>query len=267
AFLLGEEGRGIATIIEMAALTRLDNVVSSAGIQRQALAQAIHHARHRRAFGRTLADQPLMAEVLADLAIEVEAATALAFRLVRAHEAQASEADIALRRLATPAAKFYVCKRGPILAGEALEVLGGNGYIEESIMPRLYRELPVNSIWEGSGNVMALDVLRALRRERACLEALEVELLAAKGADVRLDRAIDRLLAMASGELAESDLRRFSEAVCLALHGAVLVRGSPSEVAEAFCASRLEGAPGRVFGASAIGSRASEIIERAAPTN
>ncbi|MGH7012397.1 MAG: acyl-CoA dehydrogenase family protein, partial [Caulobacteraceae bacterium] len=267
AFLLGEEGRGIATIIEMAALTRLDNVVSSAGIQRQAIAQAIHHARHRCAFGRPLADQPLMAEVLADLAIEVEAATVLAFRLVRAHEAEATQVDIALRRLATPAAKFYVCKRGPILAGEALEVLGGNGYIEESIMPRLYRELPVNSIWEGSGNVMALDVLRALRREPACLEALEAELCAAKGADARLDAAIGRLLAMASGELAQSDLRRFSEAVSLALQGALLVGGAPSAVAEAFCASRLDGAPGRVFGASAIGSRASEIIERAAPTN
>ncbi|HJT07124.1 MAG TPA: isovaleryl-CoA dehydrogenase, partial [Stellaceae bacterium] len=164
AFLVGEEGRGIPTIIEMATYTRLDCALGSSGLMRQAVAQAIHHAQHRTAFQRKLADQPLMTGVLADLALESEAATALSLRLARAFDRQEDAGETAFRRLMTPAAKYWICKRGIMLAGEALEVLGGNGYVEESVMPRIYREMPVNSIWEGSGNVMCLDVLRALQR-------------------------------------------------------------------------------------------------------
>ncbi|HWA61904.1 MAG TPA: isovaleryl-CoA dehydrogenase [Caulobacteraceae bacterium] len=265
AFMVGEEGRGIATIIEMASFTRLDNVVSSAGIQRQALAQAIHHAQFRTAFQKRLVDQPLMSAVLADMALEVEAATALAFRLARAFEDDASEADAALRRLLTPAAKFWVCKRGPILAAEALEVLGGNGYVEESGLPRLYRELPVHSIWEGSGNVMALDTLRALVREPAAVEALASELALARGADPRLDAAIDRVLTTLAGRPAEADLRRLCQDLVLTLQGALLVRHAPEFVASAFCASRLDEGAGHVVGTVPPGCDPTAIVARAAP--
>ncbi len=265
AFMIGDEGRGIPTIIEMAACTRLDNIVSSAGIQRQALARAIHHATHRTAFQKRLVDQPLMAGVLADMALEVEAATALAFRLTRAFEADAEETEIALCRLMTPAAKFWICKRGPILAAEALEVMGGNGYIEESGMPRIYRELPVHSIWEGSGNVMCLDTLRALERQPLCADALAAELALAKGSDKWLDLAIEDALELVNRRPAEDELRSFCQKLVLALQGALLVRHAPPFVADAFCASRLSGVGGRVFGTLPIGCETRVIVERAAP--
>jgi putative acyl-CoA dehydrogenase len=200
-WLLGEEGRGVATIVEMATYTRLDCALGSTAMMRQALAQAMHHAHHRVAFGKRLIDQPLMKNVLADLAIESEAATALVMRLARAFDAQTDEAETELRRLMTPAVKYWLCKRGPPLAAEAMEVLGGNGYVEESVMPRLYREMPLNSIWEGSGNVMCLDVLRAISnsspatspRQSRTLEIYFAEVEKAKGGDARLDAFIHKL--------------------------------------------------------------------------
>jgi putative acyl-CoA dehydrogenase len=262
-WLVGEEGRGVPTIIEMAHYTRLDNVVASAGVQRQAVAQAIHHASHRTAFQRRLVDQPLMTNVLADLALESEAATAMAFRLARAFDGGADSAESPHRRLVTPAAKFWICKRGPVLAAEALEVLGGNGYVEESVLPRLYRELPVYSIWEGSGNVMALDVLRALRREPQAVDALEAELAPARG-EARLAGPIEALLAQARGPLAESELRRFCRALVVTLQAALLVRHAPGFVADAFVASRLEGRTG-MFGLLPEGLDLPAIVARAAP--
>jgi putative acyl-CoA dehydrogenase len=247
AWRVGDEGHGIATIIEMAVYTRLDCVLGSAGLMRQAMAQALHHAAHRCAFGRRLADQPLMADVLADLALESEAATALAVRLAAAFDRD-DPAQAALARLLTPAAKYWVCKRAPILVAEALEVLGGNGYVEESLMPRLYREAPLNSIWEGSGNVMALDALRALAREPAALEALETEFAAARGQDKRLDLYVRDTLKALRAEPSQASARRICERISLAVQGALLVRFAPDAVAEGFCASRFSGQSGRTFG-------------------
>jgi putative acyl-CoA dehydrogenase len=263
-WLIGEEGRGVATIIEMVGYTRLDNVTGSAGVQRQAVARAIHHAAGRTVFQRKLIDQPLMTNVLADLALESEAATALAMRLARAFDAQDDQAEGLLRRLVTPAAKFWVCKRGPILAAEALEVLGGNGYVEDSGMPRLYRELPVYSIWEGSGNVVCLDTLRALRREPQTVDALAAELAPARGADPRLDATIDKVLAAARGELAESEMRRFCRALVTTLQAALLTRFAPACVSDAFAASRL-GDVGAVFGTLPSGVDTAAIVTRASP--
>src|SRR5437899_719860 len=194
AWPIGEAGRGIATILEMVQHTRLDCVLATAGLMRAALARALHHARHRIAFGRTLAAQPLMMEVLADLALESEAATALAMRLARAYDAPEGHPERALARLITPAAKFWVCKRGPVLAAEAMEVLGGNGYVEESGMPRIYREMPVNSIWEGSGNVMCIDVGRAACREPDAVAALAAMLDEARGASKDYDAFVPGLV-------------------------------------------------------------------------
>jgi len=263
-WLVGEEGRGVPTIIEMANHTRLDNVVASAGVQRQALAQAIHHARHRTAFQRRLVDQPLMAAVLADMALEVEAATALAFRLARTFDAETDPAESRLRRLLTPAAKYWVCKRGPMLAAEALEVLGGNGYVEDSGLPRLYRELPVYSIWEGSANVMCLDVLRALRREPDALDALAAELAPARGADAVLDARTEAVLDAAREGPGEAALRRWVRDLVVTLQAALLVRSAPGFVAEGFIAGRLSGDPG-AFGALPDGIAMRKIVERAAP--
>jgi len=265
AVMIGDEGRGIPTIIEMASYTRLDNVVASAGIQRRAVAEAIHHATRRSAFQKRLIDQPLMTGVLADLALETEAATALAFRLARAFDNDADEQEVALRRVITPAAKFYICKRGPALAAEALEVLGGNGYIEESGMPRIYRELPINSIWEGSGNVMALDTARALDRHPACGDALIAELMLSKGADGRLDAAIESLSDTLMTRPAESDLRRFCQEVTLTLQAALLARHAPPAISDAFIASRLSREDGRVFGTLPSGCDVRAIVDRAAP--
>jgi putative acyl-CoA dehydrogenase len=264
---VGDEGRGIPTVLEMGNYTRLDCAIGSAGIMRQAVAQAVHHATHRSAFQRKLADQPLMTSVLADLALEAEAAMVLALRLARAYDRQDDPVETAFRRLVTPAAKYWICKRGPMIAGEAMEVLGGNGYVEESLMPRLYREAPVNSIWEGSGNIMCLDVLRALGRDSSAGEALRAELAAARGGDARLDRfvtALDSDLAASAGD--EGAARRLVERMVLALQAALLVSGASAQTADAFCASRLDGDWGHAFGTlpSAGGLRA--IVERAAPT-
>jgi putative acyl-CoA dehydrogenase len=253
ARLVGAEGRGVPTIIEMTNHTRLDCTIASAGLVRQALVQACHHARHREAFGRRLADQPLMRNVLADLAVESEAATALTMRLARAYDRQDDTGEAAFRRIATPAAKYWVCKRAPTAVVEAMEVLGGNGYVEECVLPRLYREAPVNSIWEGSGNVMCLDVLRAMARQPETVAAVRAEIALAAGLDRRLDAHVAALapaLDAAGAGLDESEgqARRLVERLVLALQGALLVRHGPEPVAEAFCASRLAPDWGRTFG-------------------
>ena len=255
AWLVGEEGRGVRTIIEMVAMTRLDCVIGSAAGMRAALSQAIHHARHRSAFGRPLADQPAMRNVLADLAIESEAATVLALRLAGAVD----RGEHAFRRLAIAAGKFWVCKRQPAVVGEALECLGGNGYVEESGLPRLYRDAPLNSIWEGSGNVQALDVLRTLHREPDSLDALLAE---ATGVDPRIDRAVAGLRATAPDE---SQARRVVERMALVLQASLLVRHAPAEVSDAFCATRLAGDWGHTFGTLPAGVDTAAIVERAAP--
>jgi len=266
ALLIGEEGRGVPNIIEMGNYTRLDCAIGSAGLMRQAVAQAIHHASHRTAFQKKLADQPLMTRVLADLALEAEAAMLLALRLARAYDRQDDAAETAFRRLVTPAAKYWICKRGPVVAAEAMEVLGGNGYVEESMMPRLYREAPVNSIWEGSGNIMCIDVLRALGRNAEAGEALRGELATSRGGDARLDRFIARLdgdLAKSGGE--EGNARRLVEAMVVALQATLLLRDAPSAVAEAFCASRLGGDWGHAFG-TLPGDGLHAVAARAAPS-
>jgi putative acyl-CoA dehydrogenase len=258
---VGEVGRGLRTILEMVRMTRLDCVLGSAGIMRAAVAQAVHHASYRSAFGGLLRDKPLMATVLADLAVESEAATALALRLAGAVDAGEDE----FGRLATAVAKFWVCKRAPAVAGEALECLGGNGYVEESGMPRLVREAPLNSIWEGSGNVIALDVLRALAREPAAGEAVLAEVDAAAGGDVRLDAAAKQLRADLAGPLDEADGRQVATRLALALQGSLLVRHAPAAVADAFCASRLSGdGPAAVFGQLPLPA-AGTLVDRAAP--
>jgi putative acyl-CoA dehydrogenase len=229
---------------------------------RHAVAQATWHAAHRSAFGRVLAEQPAMTNVLADLAIESEAATALAMRLARAYD----EDDVALRRLATAVGKFHVCKRLPVVAAEALECLGGNGYVEESGMPRLYREAPLNSVWEGSGNVNALDVLRALARTPAVLDAYLAEVDTAAGADRRLDAFVAALRAdLADGEALEHRARRTVERLALALQGSLLVRHAPAAVADAFCAARLDGDAGLAFGTLPKGADVGAIVARHTP--
>ncbi len=263
AWLVGQPGRGIAAIIEMATYTRLDCVLGSSALMRQAVLQATHHARHRSAFGKRLVDQPLMTNVLADLALESEAATTLGLRLARAFDAQDDPGASALRRLLTPAAKYWVCKRATILTGEAMEVLGGNGYVEESPMPRLHREAPVNSIWEGAGNVMCLDVLRAAERVPESIPALRQELAEARGTDARLDRFVARVDATLTHRPREVDARRLAEQIVLAVQGALLVRFAPSAVADAFCASRLDGEHGGAFGTLPDGIDLRAIVERA----
>ena len=259
ARLVGEEGRGVRTIVEMVNHTRLDCVLGSTALMRRAVAEATHHAAHRSAFGRLLADQPLMQNVLADLCVESEAATVTALRLARAYD----EADGPFRRLATAVAKFWVCKRTPPLVAEALECLGGNGYVEESQLPRLYRESPLNSIWEGSGNVNALDVLRALGREPETADAFLAEVRLAEGADARLDAAIERL-ERAVTEPDEEGARRLLELLAVTLQGSLLVRHGTPEVADAFCASRLD-RPGGVFGTLPGGHDLVTIVERHRP--
>ena len=259
-WLVGEPGRGVPAIIEMVNTTRLDCVLGSAATVRAALTQAIHHARHRRAFGALLVDQPLMQNVLADLAVESEAATVLAVRLAAALDAGES----AFLRLAGAAAKFWVCKRTPAVVGEAMEVLGGNGYVEDSGLPRLYRQAPLNSIWEGSGNVIALDVLRALGRSSDTLAAVTAEIDLARGVDGRFDRAVTRLHAgLADSEQLPFRARRVAGLLALCLQGSLLLRHSPSVVADAFCASRLDGDWEAVLGTLPAGIAADKIVERA----
>ncbi|MFZ3473663.1 acyl-CoA dehydrogenase family protein [Streptomyces sp. 4.24] len=260
---VGEEGRGVRTIIEMVAATRLDCVIGSASLMRQALTQAAHHTEHRSAFGAPLIDQPLMRNVLADLALESEAATTLALRLAAAYDADTDQ-ERAFLRLAVPAAKYWVTKRCTPMVAEALECLGGNGYVEESGLPRLLRESPLNSIWEGSGNVQALDVLRALQREPRALNAFLQEVGLARGADHRLDSAIKGLLTeLADLEGIEARARRVVERMALVLQGSLLVRWAPPEVADAFCASRLGGDWGAAFGTLPHSLDLGSVVERA----
>ena len=246
ARLIGEEGRGVATIIEMVHHTRLDCTIASAALMRRAVVEAVHHARHRRAFGRALIDQPLMRNVLADLVVESEAATLLAMRLARAFD----EGDRTFARLAVAAGKYWVTKRAPAQVAEALECLGGNGFVEESILPRLYREAPLNSIWEGSGNVIALDVLRAIAREPECLERLLVEI------QLAADRRIAQFVAGIRADVPEQGARLVAEKLAIALEASLVVRFSPPAIADAFCRSRLEGNWGRVYGTLPAGADA-----------
>jgi putative acyl-CoA dehydrogenase len=267
AWLVGDEGRGVRTIIDMVNMTRLDCVLGAATGMRTGVVTAAHHAAHRMAFGRKLADQPAMTAVLADLAVESEAATTVAFRLAGATD-RAAGGDLAegmFRRLALAATKYWVCKRAPGHAAEALECLGGNGYVEESGMPRLYREAPLASIWEGSGNVAALDALRALTRQPETAEALFAELDLAAGADLRLDQAIARLRKDLA-DPAEARARQLAEAIALTLQGALLVRHGHPAIADAFCASRLGGDWGHAYGTLPSGLDLPAIIERATPS-
>ncbi|MFD3607924.1 acyl-CoA dehydrogenase family protein [Streptomyces atroolivaceus] len=260
---VGEEGRGVRTIIGMVAATRLDCVVGSAALMRQAVAQAIHHCAYRSTFGGLLIEKPLMRNVLADLALESEAATTLALRLAAAYDADTEE-ERAFLRIAVPAAKYWVTKRCTSVVGEALECLGGNGYVEESGMPRLLREAPLNSIWEGSGNVQALDVLRALQREPQALDAFLREVGKARGADHRLDAAIkDLLTELADLDAVEARARRLVERMALVLQGSLLLRWAPPEVADAFCASRLGGDWGSAFGTLPHSLDLATVVERA----
>ena len=266
AHRLGDEGRGVRTIIEMVAATRLDCVLGSTSLMRRALNEAAWHVAHRSAFGSLLADKPLMQNVIADLAVETEAATALAIRLAAAVDGIADPHEAALRRIALPLAKFWVCKRTPFMVAEALECLGGNGYVEESVLPLLYREAPLNSVWEGSGNVNALDVLRALSREPEVLEAWITEVGLARGADPRLDRAIDDALALLGDEATlEGSARRLAGRMAACLQGSLLVRFAPAELADAFCSSRLGTTYDGTFGTLAGGDLRA-IVDRATPT-
>jgi putative acyl-CoA dehydrogenase len=275
AWQVGEAGRGVRTIIEMVSATRLDCVLGSAAGLRRGCVTAVHYATYRQAFGKDLIAQPLMASVLADLTLETEAATTLAIRLAGAADRAAcgDAAEAVLLRVALPAAKHWVCKRAPVHAAEALECLGGNGYVEDSGMPRLYREAPLNSIWEGSGNVTALDLLRALRRQPGVADALDAELAQAAGADRRLDSAAGRLrqavaaVSAAPGDEAQYAARRLAGMITVTLQAALLVRYAPAAVADAFCASRLDAQPGLgpgvPFGTLAEGAALGEILDRA----
>ncbi|HEX3909930.1 MAG TPA: isovaleryl-CoA dehydrogenase [Solirubrobacteraceae bacterium] len=274
ARMVGEPGRGVPTIIEMVGHTRLDCVIGSAAGMRVGVANATHHAAHRQAFGKTLIDQPLMRNVLADLCLEAEATTALAMRLARAYdeahidaENGENETDAQLfKRLATAVGKYWSCKRAPNHAFESLECLGGNGYVEESNMPRLYREAPLASIWEGSGNVMSLDVLRALTRAPRALEVFMHELRQAQGGDPRLDARVQELEGQfADPATLETRARRVVESMALCLEGSLLVRHAPPAVADAFCASRLAGDGGLEYGTLPADSDFETIISRSLP--
>lgn len=265
-WLVGEEGHGVNGALAMTHLTRLDFAIGSAGLMRRALSEAIHHTSHRRAFQKSLIDQPLMQNVLADLAIEVEAATLLAFRLARAVDDEESGDEIAklLVRIGTPIAKYWNCKRVVGVVHEALECQGGNGFIEEGPMARLYREAPLNGIWEGSGNIIALDVLRAASKSPETITAFMSEASAAKGGDKRLDHAIDNLEAeLRNPEEHEGRARRIVEKMALTLQASLLLRYSPSAVADAFCATRLDQDGGATFGNLPAGHDQRAIIERA----
>ena len=262
--LVGEEGRGVPAIIRMVNHTRLDCLLGAATGMRRGVIEAIHHARHRSAFGALLVEQPAMQNVLADLAIESEAATAAALRVARAYDA---DYEGAFRRFATAVMKYWVCKRAAPHAAEALECLGGNGFVEDSGMPLLYRDAPLGSIWEGSGNVAALDVLRAMVKEPEGLPAFLAECESARGADRRLDAHLDRVRSSMSDPFASGQpqfaARRIVEDLAVALQASLLVRFSPPAVADAFCAGRLDGGGGRVYGTLPPGVDAGAIIERA----
>ncbi len=263
---VGAPGRGVATILKMVQLTRLDVALCSAALMRRALVEALHHAAHRRAFQRTLIDQPLMENQLADMALESEAATRLVLRLAGAIDrAAADEGEAAFARIATPVAKYWLAKRAPGLVFEAMEVLGGNAYVEESVLPRLYREAPVSAIWEGCGNVICLDVLRALAKEPEGAEAFLAELELTKGADKRLDRAIAELKQdLGKGARDEAAARALVEAMARALQAALLQRHGLPEAADHFAAARLEGQAG-AYGTLAPGPALAKIVAAARP--
>lgn len=260
---VGEEGRGVQTILEMGVFTRFDNATASAGLMRQCVAQAIHHARQRKAFGRLLIDQPLMRNVLADLALECESHIALVMRLARAFDAQEDESETLLRRVLTPVAKYWVCKRAPVVIAETMEVLGGNGYIEEGPIARRFREAPLNSIWEGSGNIMCLDVLRALAREPRTREVLSVLLSGSKGRDACYDRFVDALL-VELGDATDGEMRAryLTQKIALAVQAAVLVAHGPESSAQAFLASRLTAGAPAAFGTLSAGVDSGAMIDR-----
>jgi putative acyl-CoA dehydrogenase len=265
--MVGEEGRGVRTIIEMVNHTRLDCVIGAAGVMRQALAQALNHCRGRAAFGKLLKDQPLMKNVLADLALESEAATALAMRLAAGYDRTRSDAkEGAFVRIATAIGKYWVCKRCPGMVYEALECHGGAGYVEESIMPRLYREAPLGSIWEGSGNVLCLDVLRAMAREPESLPVLLDELRGAKGANAHYDHHLHKLEhELHRAEHFETRARRVVEMTALALQAAQLLRFAPGYVSDAFCAARLSLQAGHEYGTLEVDGDFDAILRRAMP--
>jgi putative acyl-CoA dehydrogenase len=267
AWLVGEEGRGVPQILEMGTMTRLDCALGTSGLMRQALAQALHHTAQRLAFGKPLIEQPLMRNVLADLALESEAATALSLRLARAFDSTDAH-EAAMRRLLTPVAKFWICKRGSLFAQEAMECLGGNGYVEEGgegVLARIYREMPLNSIWEGAGNIMALDLLRALRKGGPIADALAAELAPARGAHEVFDRFADSLPERIDEATAETDARRLAQDVALAVQAALLRQHAPDAVFDAFCRSRLSGAWGAAFGTLPSNTDFASIISRAMP--
>jgi putative acyl-CoA dehydrogenase len=267
AWLVGEEGRGVPKILEMGTLTRLDCALGTSGLMRQALSLALNHTRQRMAFGKRLVEQALMRNVLADLALESEAATALALRLARAYDRPGDAHEAAMARLLTPIAKFWICKRGSAFAQEAMECLGGNGYVEENgegVMARIYREMPVNSIWEGAGNIMALDLLRALRGGDAAA-ALAQELAPARRAHSVLDRLAAGLPARIEQMATEAEARRLAQEVGLAVQAALLAQTAPPAVVDAFCASRLEGDWGQSFGTLSGRTDFDAILQRAFP--
>ncbi|MES2241619.1 MAG: isovaleryl-CoA dehydrogenase [Pseudomonadota bacterium] len=267
AWLVGEEGRGVPQILEMGTMTRLDCALGTSGLMRQALSIALNHCAQREAFGKPLITQPLMRNVLADLALESEAATALAIRLARAFDHSADPHEQAMARLLTPVAKFWICKRGSHFAQEAMECLGGNGYVEEGgegIMARIYREMPLNSIWEGAGNIMALDLLRALRKADAAA-ALAQELAPAQGAHPALDRLAAALPTRVEEMANEMEARRLAQDVALAVQAALLYQSAPATVFEAFCDSRLGGDWGQAFGTLGADVDFDALINRAMP--
>ena len=265
AWMVGDAGRGVATILQMVALTRQDCLIGSAGIMRQALVQAVHHARHRRAFGKRLSEQPLMRNVLADLALESEAATALALRVARSIDASPRDPrERALARIVTAVGKYWVCKRCPPFVNEAQECLGGAGYVEESVLPRLYRQAPLNSIWEGSGNIQCLDVLRALRKEPESAEAFFGELESVRGGNRVLDAEIAALhkSLRTDVESLEARSRHVVERMAMALQASCLVRSGNVATADAFCDSRLGKAHGLAFGTLPANAPFGSLIER-----
>ena len=266
AWLVGEEGRGVPQILAMGTMTRLDCSLGTSGLMRQALSQAIHHTEQRMAFGKLLAEQPLMQNVLADLAIESEAACALAMRVARSFDQQDDAREQLLSRVLTPISKFWICKRGSLFAQEAMECLGGNGYVEEGgagIQARIYREMPVNSIWEGAGNIMALDVLRAMRKGDVT-DALMQELAPARGQHAALDRMIDAVPTLLDVQATETTARSLARDVALTVQGALLAQTAPAAVVGAFCDSRLT-TRHDVFGTLGAGADTRAILPRARP--
>ena len=266
AWLVGEEGRGVPQILAMGTMTRLDCSLGTSGLMRQALSQAIHHTEQRMAFGKLLAEQPLMQNVLADLAIESEAACALAMRVARSFDQQDDAREQLLSRVLTPISKFWICKRGSLFAQEAMECLGGNGYVEEGgvgIQARIYREMPVNSIWEGAGNIMALDVLRAMRKGDVT-DALMQELAPARGQHPALDRMIDAVPTLLDVQATETTARSLARDVALTVQGALLAQTAPAAVVGAFCDSRLT-TRHDVFGTLGAGADTHAILQRTRP--